>query len=363
VTSDIRIDPEEFDAPWLTGALEDAGVANGATITELEFTGYVGTGQMSRNGRFRLSWSDPDGRPPTVVAKFPSADVPTRSWAFETGTYGSEYTFYTAIAPTVRVRTPECWVARYDEAGQRCVLVMEDLAQSAQGDQFDGCSPDQVPLVLEQAVAFHAPRWGDPTLAPLLVRHDSAERAERIVGLYAAAVEVCLDRLGDRFSDDVVKLVEGFGGVIRRWSAGTDTPRTVVHGDFRPDNFLFAIAAGAPPLAVVDWQTMAHGCGPTDIAYFLGGAFPEDQRRQMERDLVEDYRRQLNAAGVVYSEQDCWRDYRWGTLHGMVIGVLATMMAAQTERGDRLFTLMVSRHARHALDLDVLGLIDQAAGA
>ena len=54
----------------------------------------------------------------------------------------------------MRVRTPECWVTRYDEADQRCVLVMEDLAQSAQGDQFDGCSPGQVPLVIEQAVAY-----------------------------------------------------------------------------------------------------------------------------------------------------------------------------------------------------------------
>jgi hypothetical protein len=42
--------------------------------------------------------------------------------------------------------------------------------------------------------------------------------------------------------------------------------------------------------------------------------------------------------------------------------MLATMMAAQTERGDRLFTLMLSRHAQHALDLDGLGLVDQVRG-
>jgi hypothetical protein len=97
MTSDIRVEPEEFDAAWLTAALEEAGVARGATITELEWAGYVGTGQMSRNGRFRLAWSDPD-RPATVVAKFPSADLPTRSWAFETGTYASEHVFYSTIA-------------------------------------------------------------------------------------------------------------------------------------------------------------------------------------------------------------------------------------------------------------------------
>ena len=41
----------------------------------------------------------------------------------------------------------------------------------------------------------------------------------------------------------------------------------------------------------------------------------------------------------------------------MIIAVLATLMAEQTERGDRLLTLMVTRHARQALDLDTLALI------
>jgi hypothetical protein len=99
------------------------------------------------------------------------------------------------------------------------------------------------------------------------------------------------------------------------------------------------------------------GSGPTDIAYFLGGAFPEEERRRIERDLLEDYRRQLVAAGVDYATEYCWRDYRWGTLHGVLIAVLATMMAETTERGDRLFTLMITRHARQALDLDTLALI------
>src|SRR5690242_15510793 len=176
MTSDIRVEPEEFDAPWLTGVLDEAGVARGATVTALEWAGYVGTGQMSRNGRFRLTWSDPAGRPATVVAKFPSADRPTRVWAFHTGAYAKEHVFYSAIAPTVRVRAPVCWASRYDEAAERCVLVMEDLAHSVAGDQLAGCTPERVGLVVEQAVAFHAPRWGDPGLEPLLAGGDPAER-------------------------------------------------------------------------------------------------------------------------------------------------------------------------------------------
>jgi hypothetical protein len=358
LTFAIPVEPDEFDPGWMTAGLEAAGVARGATVTGLEFEGFIGTGQMSRNGRFRLAWTEPAGRPSTVVVKLPSDDPPTRSSSFDSGAYASEYIFYSHIAPTVRVRTPRCWITRYDESAQRCVLVMEDLDQSTQGDQFDGCTPEQVPLVIGQAVALHAPRWGDPELAPLLLRSDPMERMERVTAYYRAAVGPCLDRLGHNFSNAVTKLVAQFADVFGQWTLGTDTPRTVVHGDFRPDNFLFASGPDAPPLAIVDWQTAVLGLGPTDVAYFLGGAFPEGERRTLEREVVEEYRQRLNAAGVAYSAEDCWRDYRWGTLHGVVIGVLATLLAAQTERGDRLFTLMISRHAQHALDLDALALIE-----
>jgi hypothetical protein len=238
---------------------------------------------------------------------------------------------------------------------------MEDLAQSVQGDQFEGCSPDEAALVIEQAVALHAPRWGDPELASIALQPGEEGGAERVTGYYRASVGPCLDRLGDGFGDDVVSLIVRFGDVIGAWATRRETPPTIVHGDFRPDNFLFGRSPEAPPLAVVDWQTVSKGLGPADVAYFVGGAFDDEQRSRVERDLVESYRQQLNAAGVPYSEHDCWRDYRWGSLHGVVISVLATMMAAQTERGDRMLTLMATRHARHALDLDALDLVERAS--
>ena len=47
----------------------------------------------------------------------------------------------------------------------------------------------------------------------------------------------------------------------------------------------------------------------------------------------------------------------WGTLHGVLIAVLATVMAEHTERGDDMLSLMAIRHAKHALDLNVIDLV------
>ena len=69
------------------------------------------------------------------------------------------------------------------------------------------------------------------------------------------------------------------------------------------------------------------------------------------------YVKRLAAAGVDYNADDAWRDYRWGALHGVLIAVLATVMAEHTERGDDMLSLMAIRHAKHAIDLNVLDLV------
>jgi hypothetical protein len=346
--TDVRGDPATIDGPWMTEALEGAGVAQGAVVTSVLFDGFVGTGQMSRNARFSLIWDRPEGRPATVVGKFPSDDETARLSSFAAGIYEIEVAFYDEVVDTVAIRAPKCWVARFDAGAPDFVLILEDLADSVQGDQFAGCTEIEAGLAIEQAVGLHAPRWGDPTLSGLtaLKPRDGEDRVTQLGTYYRACFEA-----------DVVRLVEDFNAVIPQWAGGTGTPRTVVHGDFRPDNFLFGRTPEAPPLAVVDWQTVFEGLGTADIAYLIGGSLPLERRALIEGDLVEDYRRRLNAAGVDYSQDACWRDYRWETIRGVVIGVVATMFAKQTQRGDELFTLMISRHARHALDLDVLALL------
>ena len=356
--SNVVGDPNDIDAEWMSQALEEAGVADGATVTDIEFAGYIGTGQMSRNGRFRLTWDQPEGRPASVVGKFPSDDDNTRVSAFESGTYLGEYSFYAHIAKTVDVCTPQCWVARMDEEQQSFVLIMEDLASSVQGDQFTGSTVDEVALALEQAAGLHAPRWGDPSLAslPALQPVDEA-RAEMVTNYYAATYQPCLDRLGSNFTPEVSALITDFKDIIGPWCAGSGSPHTLVHGDFRPDNFLLGQTPDAPPLAVVDWQTIHKGIGLSDVAYLIGGAMDQATRQANERDLVEHYRQLMVARGVELSAEQAWRDYRWGTLHGVVISVIAAVLADVTERGDQMLTLMATRHAQHAIDLDALTLV------
>jgi hypothetical protein len=354
----VRAEPEHIDGPWLTAALEAAGVARGATVTDVEVAGLIGTGQTGRNARLRLTWDEPEGRPATLVGKFASADDNAKLAAFTNGTYKNEWAFYDQLVHTLSIRTPACHVARYDEATPAFVLVMEDIAGAQQGDQFRGLSLDEADLAIEQAVGLHAPRWGDPTLADFAPERPKGDEAAMMLGMvYQMMVEPFLDRLGPGLDADVIDLVRRLGPVAPAWAAGNDTPRTVVHLDYRPDNFMFGVDDSAPPLVVVDWQTVNHGFAMWDIAYMIGGSFEPTERARVERELIADYLARMAAAGVDYDADTAWRDYRLGAVWGVVMSVIATILAAETERGNDMLTVMAQRHGRHAIDLDSMGLL------
>ncbi|MEZ5376661.1 MAG: phosphotransferase [Acidimicrobiales bacterium] len=359
MTLDVRGTPESIDEHWLTATLGAAGVAGGATVTGVQFRGEIGTGQTGRNARFALTWDDPTDRPASVVAKFPSADPAARAAAFANGTYIKEWFFYHDLVDTVSIRTPAIYAAHFDPEAPDFVLLMEDVSGSVQGDQIAGLSVDEAALAAEEAVGLHAPHWANPTLAAKLgVDLSDEEKVAAVNMMYGATMGGFLDRLGHRLDADVVELVQRFAGSVGQWALGTGSPTTLVHMDYRPDNFLFARDPGAPPIVVVDWQTVNVGLATSDIAYLLGGCFDPDVRASAERELVESYRRRLVATGIDYDADTCWRDYRFSSLWGVAMTVIATVLAEKTERGDDMLTAMAQRHGRHALDLDALALLE-----
>lgn len=356
---DVRGEPADLDETWMTEALEAAGVARGAKVTEVVVEGFIGTGQTGRNARLRLTWDQADGRPASLVGKFPSADVNAKTAAFQNGTYRNEWAFYTNLAHTLSIRSPVCHVARYDDTIPAFVLLMEDLAGSQQGDQFIGLTPDQAALAIEQAVGLHAPRWGDRTLVDFAPERPKGDESAMMLGMiFQMMVEPFLDRLGEGLDDDVVDLVRRLSPKAAQWANGTGTPRTVAHLDFRPDNFMFGVAPDAPPLVVVDWQTVNNGFAMWDLAYMIGGSFEPATRAVVEKELLADYLQRMGVAGVPYDADTCWRDYRNGALWGVVMSVIATILAAETDRGNDMLTLMAARAGRHALDLDSMALLD-----
>lgn len=344
--SDGDLSTRGLDPDWIAANLEIDGVRP----TDAEFGGFIGTGQMSRNARIRLQWNDAEG-PSSVVVKVPSSDAGTRGAAFEHGAYEKECLFYDTLLDRVEISSPPPFLVDFDPVANDFVIVLADLADSEQGDQFTEPTTEQLELAIEQAAALHAPVWGqadDPTIAQLNVDVDT--RIERYGMVMPLFVSTALERLGPGLDDGIAPFLEHYAANYDAWVPALAEPVTLVHGDFRPDNFLFGQTDSAPPIAVVDWQTLALGRGAADVAYLVSGSLTPERRHAEQEALLERYVAALQRRGVDYSLDACRDDYAIGALHGISIALGATTLAERTERGDALFTLMLNRHGRHAIE-------------
>jgi hypothetical protein len=351
--------PTALTPDWLTRALQHAGVLEDAVVTAAQLT-PVGTGQMCDSARLSLTFDRPTDAPATIVAKLPAADPTSRATARSLRSYEIEVRFYQQLAPTLPIRTPEIFYGDIDVETASFVLLMEDLAPARQGDQLTGCTPTEAAVAIDELVRLHAPRWGDPTLADLDWLHRDPEQSRMfMLGLLPMLWTNFRERYAERLGPDVHEAGEALFTSLESFLNAASEPWTVVHGDYRLDNLLFSTSGDAAgSVAVVDWQTCAHGPAMNDVAYFIGAGLTPADRRACEADLVRRYHTALVAAGVrEYGWDRCWEDHRRGTWAGLIMAVAASMLVEQTERGDEMFLTMAHRHARHALDLDAAALL------
>ena len=354
--------PTFIDRAWMADALAQSGVA-GTTLVGIDFEGWIGTGQMARSGRIALRWDDPGGQPASVVVKVPSPDPDTAAFAFAQGGYLSELRFYRDIAATVDCRVPACHRTEYRPEDLEFVLLMEDISGAETGDQIAGLRPEEIDLTIAQAARLHAPRYGDPTLPAALSSGSATDAASDFAEFaqvaYAASVEVMLDRLGARLDGDVVEVFLAVTPHVARWARGGGAAETVVHGDLRGDNLLFRQGRSSPEVVVVDWQTVRPGPAGVDVAYLISGSIPDPaDRAALEGDLVASYLGRMAGYGVAIDHDEFWRDYRLGSIWGLLITAVATMQASRTDRGDELFIRMAERHGQQVLHLEPLALLD-----
>ncbi|QUD89909.1 phosphotransferase [Phenylobacterium montanum] len=350
-TTRLPAGPDALDADWLTGALRESGALPAGRVTEIAIT-PVGNGLVADSFRLTLAYEGAaQDAPASIVGKFPARDAVSRQSGSAHRLYLREVSFYRSLAASLAIFTPHAYFAEIDPATDDFVLLMEDLGPARQGDQLHGCTLADAKTAMAEAAAMHAPRWADPTLLHLdwlVPSPDLAQQVETalpaITGMFKARYEGVLE-------PEFVDLVDRLPAALARQRGDTSSPVTVQHGDYRLDNILFDVQGGRRPMATLDWQTVTLGPAVQDVAYFLSAALDPHERRQHETELVRFYHGELIRRGVQgFSWEDCWRDYRRYSLHGILMGVFSALSVERTERGDALFLKMTRGACAQALD-------------
>lgn len=351
--------PNEIDAEWLTYILGDE-----ANVVDFEIQS-IGTGQVGANFRCYLSW-DRDDRLPTVVIKFAALDAQSRATGVQMGTYQREVEFYRQIAQRIDVAVPHVHYVDFVPGSADVVIVMEDLHPRVQGDQLNGCSHSEARMALSEAALLHGAFWDDKSLFELdWVSRRDPEGIAQTVELIEALQPAFVNRYQSVLSEESIEAGDCFLRGASVWFSDIPRPSTLVHGDYRLDNLMFAPngTLSSRPLVVVDWQTVTHSHAAHDVAYFLGSSFEPEDRRSHEEQLVGHYYDELtnrdDAPSVTLDE--FWFNYRRFSWSGFLMAMLASMVVGRTERGDDMFVAMANRHAAQIADLCATEFLNTSA--
>ncbi len=322
-------------AEWLTEALRADGSLPRGRVRAVELSGEgIGFGYISDTVRVIPAYEGADASAPaSLVAKVPVAvDFPAylRPWAAQA--VATELAFYREAGGDCGARVPACHGSAH--AGWRSyALLLEDLSGLESPSQMESCPPQRAGAIVDALAALHARWWESERLRAASWLPSPERQAELNAPLVEDGWGPFAERIAPRVDAAFVpvgeRLVREFGDIFARGAASAST---LVHGDFRIENFLFGAPGSADEVVFLDWQLAGRGSGLRDMAYFLSQGFAPERRRGIEEGLLARYHAGLVARGVTgYSLDRCREDYRLGLLWSMYAPIIGMKGMAERE--------------------------------
>ena len=295
-----------------------------------------------------------------MIAKLPSSDPGARMITTTFRHYEKEVRYYEQMACDNCVSTPAAYFHAFDPESGDFALLLEDLAPARNGDQLAGLSVADARLAVEALAKMQALWWE----APKLHTYDwlPAFNDPAMLGLesvFTQCWEPYKSFVGDRMPAELTPVGDRLGpSITRMLNHLVARPCTLVHGDYRADNFFF----GGPDLfAVIDWQIVIKGMGTFDLAYLLAGNLSVEDRRAHGEELVRLYHSTLVANGVRdYDFEACWKDYRASTLMAWIWPVIAVgSLDPANARGVAFFFEWSKRACAAVMDLKAYEALEE----
>lgn len=240
--------------------------------------------------------------------------------------YRRETAFYQEFADC-GMAVPDCLYADHNPETQEMVLLLEDLSPATCPSW--AATPDQVEMALASLPGFHGKWWNAPVLREkdFLVQFDN-ELFFSAAFHAADAAQPALESLYDSpdLTIEAMTVLNQKRDAVLRFFASR--PFTLVHGDFHTKQMFFPSADGGA-FAVIDWQFPFVNAGAWDFARMLSMCMATDQRHDREEQLITNYLKGLQQAGVEdYLRDEFILDYKVGLLMSQMI---MTISAADTD--------------------------------
>lgn len=339
----IPSQPDSITPGWLTSAFRESGTLKSASVQSIQVDPVMaGSGFVGQAARLHIKYDrEEPGAPAIAFLKLSSADPDVREKMRTVGLYKSEAGFYKdfAAAEKLPIRVPRPYVSQYDETTAASILLIEDLSQARFGNNVAGCSPEEARTAVRNMALLHAHFWESPRLEDCRWLRSISGGCRSEIVLYRETLPRFKDRWAEILTPGLAQTASRFADVQQEYYGHCSVgPQTLVHGDFRADNFAFTQPSENDGFILFDWQCSHRGRGARDMAYFMANSMMTALRRKMEKELLQLYFDTLAAHGVkAYSSKDFLRDFRCGLGRALTVLVVAgAVLDFSSERGAQL---------------------------
>jgi Phosphotransferase enzyme family len=314
----------------------------GRTVESVSVIG----GDAGTSSRARLALTGEDV-PDSVFVKMPAETVATRLFGEMTGLAANETRFYRQLSPEL-TGVPKAYGTAFDSLTGRFVLVLEDLAVQACEfpDTLHPLSRARAWRIVNLLARLHATFWGR---VPDWMYTTSADSATLLVG---PLLKLSARRLAERSDIPIDKgrfIIDNYRAVTRLMDA---PPHTVLHGDSHPGNAYFRNGEAG----LLDWQVVRRGHPGRELAYSLVTGMTTADRQAHQRELLDDYRQALAAAGGPELDRDeLWDRHRKGALYAYAAALVTAGLGGMQAENIALEGL--KRGVAALEDLDTIALL------
>jgi len=349
--------PDGLTPEWMTQALQYCGLLpESAAVTAVERQQVgEGVGMMSELSRLVLTYEGAArDAPSSFIAKYPSQNPTNRGVAMSFNLYEREVRYFAELEPLTTAYSPAAYIAEIQ--GDNFLLLLQDLGEYRTGDQIEGADLDDTAAAVAELAKLHAAFWNKVDTIDWIPHIFQSYHADNMQAGTAGGWGNMVAVFGEFLSEEVAQLQPRFSAALPGLQQQMDSaPITLIHGDYRMENFLFGTRPEHHKLAIIDWQGPLLGRGMVDVALVLGQSTRTEVRRAHEQALIRQYVSDLQALGVDYAFEQAWQEYLSALLYNWCyVAVVSGTLDASNERAFAWMSQMVSRQVAATYDHDLL---------
>lgn len=345
---------DQITPQWVQAVLQHAGIA--APRVSLLNTKPIGHGNLSATVRTEITYNaNAADAVRSVIAKLTSGIGQAVEIAAAHDVYRRECEVYGFLGEEPPLATPRCFWRNVGPDGRTINLVLEDLSERTRaGDQISGCTVAEAEAVAKELASLHAAFWDDPRLDTVDWLYNRAAGAEAAAATNTLAAKAFRERFAGRADPALLDAIDTVVADLPRHFAAMPKGRTLVHGEPRVDNVLFEDGPEGSNAWLIDWQFADRGSPMFDLAYFLSGSLAPEDRRRIDKSLVERHHAVIAAIDPAYSLAQARTEFAESLPLALYFTVGAVLAMPPSEHGDRLLLTLATRNVAALRDWGVV---------